>query len=236
MVRSALRWSSRAGLVFALFALTGGCRPVPRMCTESVVCGTDRICVGGRCEPRTQTDIAPTIMATRRLVIPADEFAVVQRGGGDPLSPVAVLGRDGSPTVVFMRFSVRLPPTTKLVEAHLLVRKVESALTSETPVVLRTARVLDAWDPRSVEWGAQPRVESVRTPRVPVLHGGGSWVRLDVRNIVRAWRSHDHHQQGIALVADTSTPEGVTLAFAPFHTRDPIVDQLSDVHLELYVR
>jgi hypothetical protein len=58
----------------------------------------------------------------------------------------------------------------------------------------------------------QPRVEEVRSPSTTVLPTGQTLVRIDVRDLVQHWRVHAPRDQGIAIVADTTSPTG--LAFA----------------------
>lgn len=231
----------------ATVALVAACVPPPRMCVSEVECGTQAACVAGRCVARGAT---PAIDSARRLLFSPVDVGWTRRGGGDGPengSPaMATLGR-GDDGVLFLRFSLPLPRETSVLEAYLLLDRVPGPTTDPAPIALHTARVVGAWDSRSLTWGSQPPVEEIGAPVTRVGGGFGATVRLEVRDLLQRWRKREHDDFGLAVVADGRSATGITFALAPYDvpadSRDPVLgaaagprSQLQGPRLEAYVR
>jgi hypothetical protein len=156
---------------------------------------------------------------TRRIVAAPVDYAFLRRG--DPpshgaLPPIFTLGRarDGD-AILFLRFSVPLPPDATVVEAYLLLTRSDELDVDPTPISLHATKIIDPWSGGSISWASQPRLEEVRAPSTAVNPASPSLVRLDVRDLVLHWRSHEKNDQGIAVVAENSTAAGTTFAMFP---------------------
>jgi hypothetical protein len=175
-------------------------------------------------------------------------LAASGRGDGD-LPAIAAFGR-GDGALAFLRFAVALPRDAGVVEAYLLLDRVMAVDSDPEPVTLHVARVVDAWDARSLSWAVQPRIEEVGSPVTRVLPASGPVVRLDVRAIVERWRRAGHASSdfGVAVVAGPPGPDaarGMAFALAPrAATGDPRAQHAIDEgalgtlapRLELYLR
>jgi hypothetical protein len=158
------------------------------------------------------------------LVDPID-VGYVQRGddSGARTTAVARLGRAGQPGVVFLRFAAPLAPEVRVLEAYLLLERAPDVDVDPAVVPLHAARVVGAWDARSLSWARQPHIEEVGAAITRVGPGGGAFVRLDVRDLVQRWRARARDELGVAVVADGESSTGVALALAPLeraHDRD----------------
>jgi len=188
----------------AAVALLGACSRPLRMCTVAADCGALSSCVAGRCVTH---GAVPAIATARRVLYDPVAIGYVRRGGPSGAPAIATLGRDRARdgALVFLRFSVPLPPEAAVVEAYVLIDPVAAVDADPVPVALHLARVLDAWDARSLSWAAQPRIEEVGSPvtRVfPAVATRGGVVRLDARGLVDAWRQRRRSSDlGIAIVA-----------------------------------
>ncbi len=180
-------------------AAIGGCAPSPWMCTRGGgVCAATSSCVAGRCVAH---DAAVAISTARRVLYDPVAVGYVRRGGEASVPAMVALGR-GDGALAFLRFSVSLPPEAGVVEAYLLLDRVTAVDPDPQPIALHAARVLDAWDPQSLSWAVQPRVEEVGAPVTRVLPASGAIVRLDVREIVERWRRRRGTDFGLAVVSE----------------------------------
>jgi hypothetical protein len=102
-----------------------------------------------------------------------------------------------------------------VVEAYLLLQRSDAVDADPAPVSLHAARIVTPWDSRSVSWATQPALEDVRLPSTRVDPAGRTVVRLDVRALVARWALHDRRDQGIAVVAESASPTGISFAFLP---------------------
>ena len=117
--------------------------------------------------------------------------------------------------MLLLRFALDLPPGITVVEAHLVLDRAPAVGDADpAPVVLHAARILDPWDARSIAWGRPPRLDEARFPATDASTTRAGTVRIDVRTLVRRWRLHAHDDQGIAILADGSTPTGMAFAVA----------------------
>jgi hypothetical protein len=232
--------------------LAAACVPPPRMCVAEAECGAQAACVAGRCVARGAT---PAIDSARRLLFSPVDVGWAHRGGGDGNgngnategSPaVATLGR-GDGAMLLLRFAIPLPRETNVLEAYLLLDRVPDATVDPAPIALHTARIVGAWDSRSLTWGAQPPIQEVGAPVTRVAGASGSTVRLEVREMLQRWRKREHDDFGLAVVADGRSTTGVTFALVPYDVpadrRDPVLataagarSELEGPRLEAYVR
>lgn len=230
----------------AAVSLVSACVPPPRMCVSEAECGTQAACVAGRCVAKGAT---PAIDSARRLLFSPVDVGWTHRGGSggaEGTPAMATLGR-GDGAVLFLRFAVPLPPETTVLEAYLLLDRFPDATSDPAPLALHTARVVSAWDSRSLTWGSQPAIDEVGAPVTRIAGVAGATVRLEVREILQRWRKRDRDDFGMAVVTDGRSATGVTFALAPCDVpadrRDPVLataaaprSQLEGPRLEAYVR
>ena len=228
MARNASNLAAGALLVLA------GCAPRPTMCVAPNECGAQSTCVAGRCQRRDGT---PAIQTTRRLVLEPVAMAYLRRGDGPrggALPPAFILGRekDGEARL-FLRFTAPMPRETTVVEAYLLLERALDLDADPAPIRLHAARVIDPWDPRSLSWALQPRIEETRSPSTTVTTSGRTRIRIDVKNLVARWGYHDPMDHGIVILADTLTPTGMAFAFAPMGMERPGGGLLAESKLDV---
>ena len=206
--------------------LTAACVTRPRMCTAPTECPAAGVCVAGRCQS-AEAGLTPTIAElgdagplSRRIVVSPVDVAWLTRGDG-PRGPSAMpavftLGRarDGG-AVLLTRFAVPLTKETQIIEAYLLLARSEAVDADPVPISLHAARVVDTWDSRSLSWSTQPRTQEVGGASTRVDGASRVLVRLDVRALVSRWALHDPLDQGIAVVAESSSTTGIPFAFQP---------------------
>ncbi|HEX3343242.1 MAG TPA: DNRLRE domain-containing protein, partial [Polyangiaceae bacterium] len=205
----------RAAFVAAAFAVAvvlPSCVPPPRMCAQESDCGAQASCVAGRCVAHGAT---PAIDGARRLLYAPVDVGYVERGDGGRDAALATLGRAGEPSLVFLRFSVPLPPEASVLEAYVLLERATSVDADPVPIVLHAARVVTPWDGRTLSWATQPRVEELGAPITRVSPGGGPIVRLDVRDLVQRWRRRGRDELGLAVVTEGESVTGVAFALSP---------------------
>jgi hypothetical protein len=209
--------SMRAAILLVTFAASvlSGCVTPARMCSLPSECGAQAACVAGRCQ---RTTGMPAIQQTRRLVVDPVAVAYLRsidspREGALPTS--FTLGRDADGEArLYLRFDVPIAKEATVVEAYLLLERADVADADPGPIALHAARVVDPWDPRTISWARQPRIEETRSPVTTVTSSGRVRVRVDVRDLVLRWRSHDRKDQGLVVVADAKTGTGIAFSFA----------------------
>jgi hypothetical protein len=216
---------------------SAACARRPAMCSRT--CGppgrddASYACVSGEC---LRAGAVPAVGAldrfgmyqARRLVL--EPIAIARLAPGDrrgELAPVATLGRTrDAGSMLLLRFALDLPPGTSVLEAHVVLDRAPSTDTDTAPVALRAARIVDPWDARSIAWGRAPRLDDAHLP-VTTIDDPRAAVRLDVGPLVRRWRRHEPDDQGIAIVADRTSPTGIALATAdeapPVEDRIPVL-------------
>lgn len=201
-------------LAVAMFL--SGCVARARMCAAPAECGAQASCVAGRCQ---RTGGTPAIQTARRMVLEPVAVAYVRRGQAvrsGALPPSFTLGRDADGEArLYLRFEAPIPRETAVIEAYLLLERTDDLDADPSPITLHAARVIDTWDPRSIAWARQPRLEETRSPSTTITSAGRSRVRLDVKDLVVHWKAHDKSDQGLVILADTSSPTGVAFTFAP---------------------
>lgn len=214
-----------AWLVFALAAIAAplACVERDRLCMSTIECGTASACVAGRCQAILKDDagrpIPPEIESpeVRRVVAsPTDVAYVSASGGSSPsaLPPVLVLGRAGDDAALLLRFAVPIDEHESVVEAYVLLDRADVVESDPYPIALHAARIVDAWDGRSISWARQPRWEETGSPAAVVTGGGRPLVRIDVRDLVSHWKERDPRDQGIAILANVTSKTGMAFAAA----------------------
>lgn len=193
------------------------------MCAHEGDCGAQASCIAGRCVVHGATAAIDT---SRRLLVDPVDVGWVQRGGGPTRPSVATLGRAGDPGVAFLRFSLPLPPEVKIIEAYVLLERAVDYDADPVSIPLHAARVVTAWDSRSLSWAHQPAVEETGAPVTWVTPSAGSLVRVDVRDIVQRWRRRDGDELGLALLAEGQSVTGVAFALGPIDVESARVDPL----------
>jgi hypothetical protein len=227
-------------LLVALVALAS-CVPPPRMCSQESDCGGQASCVAGRCVAHGAT---PAIDSARRLLVAPVDIGYAARNEGPPRGgAIGMLGRASDPGVLFLRFTLAVPPEASVLEAYVVLERVASVDTDASPIALHASRVVSAWDGASLSWATQPRVEEVGSPVTRVAAAGGPFVRLDVRDIVQRWRRRGRDDQGVAIVTDLESASGMAFALGPTDVsrdrEDPVLGArrpLGGPRLEVYVK
>lgn len=167
--------------------------------------------------PASTATTKPPEPRLERILVRADRIAFIEPEGSDPHGAVpglVVLGRRGIGARVFFHFEVTLPKQGTLKSAAIVLTRSSDLDMAPAPVELHAARIVDPWDARLVSWPEQPRLVDARTPHVLVRRDGAKTVRVDVKNIVEGWPLEDPSDQGIALVADSSTLTGAAFSYA----------------------
>jgi hypothetical protein len=198
--------------MLALPVLAGmSCVPPPRMCSRESDCGSQAVCVAGRCVAHGAT---PAIDTGRRLLFAPVDLGYVRRDDSSREMRLATLGCTRKPAIVFLRFSVPLAPEVLVLEAYVLLERATSVDADPVVIPLHVARVVTPWDGRSLSWATQPRFEEVGAPvtQVPPVPGA---VRLDVRDIVQRWRKRERDDLGLAVLAEGESATGVAFALTP---------------------
>lgn len=203
--------------------LATACVQRDRLCISMIECGTASACVAGRCQAIVKDDAGRTIPPeiaspeVRRVVaMPTDMAYVTTRGDGSPaaLPPVLVLGRSGDGAALLLRFAVPIAERESVVEAYLLLDRAEVVESDPYPISLHAARILDAWDGRSISYARAPRWEETGSPASIVTGSGRPLVRIDVRDLVAHWKERDPRDQGLVVVADVTSRTGMAFAAA----------------------
>lgn len=211
----------------ALGAASGAaCVTRDRTCVSASECGGAFACVAGRCQSQEKDKdgnvLRPAIAATsvRRVVARPTDIAYVRAGDApSAVPPVVVLGRDDAR--LLLRFQQPIAEEETVVEAYLLLDRVDAMDVDPSPVSLHVERIVDPWDARSITWAHQPRIEDLRSPATIVTGSGRPLVRLDVKALVSRWKRHDPTDQGLAVVVGTRNATGMAFASAPLHAPEP---------------
>jgi hypothetical protein len=197
------------------------------MCASEGDCGAQASCVAGRCVAHGGV---PAIATARRLLYAPVDVAYMRRGHDreDAAPALVMLGRDDG-ALTLLRFSVPLAPEAKVLEAYLVLDRPSGVEIDPAPISLHAARVLDAWDSRSISWARQPRLEEVGAPVTEASPASGPLVRIDVRALVESWRRRMGGDEGLAVVAAGKSATGMAFALASWgESHGPM--------LELYVK
>jgi hypothetical protein len=240
-----MTWTSRLpALLAAAGAAAAACAPAPRMCGSEADCGAQASCVAGRCVAH---GARPAIDTARRLLFVPVDVAYLRRTapGGD--ATIATLGRAGDEhATVLLRFAAKLPPEATVLEAYVVLERAGAVDADPAPVALHAARVVEAWEGRSVSWATQPRIVEVGAPVTRAMPSAGALVRLDVRSLVERWRTHEHGDFGVAVVSEGASPTGIAFVVRPTTSArapaDPVLAaagpraQAAGPRLELYVK
>jgi hypothetical protein len=224
----------------AFLFLSLSCAPRPQLCSATPECRQGLDCVAGACEP------SPSPLAgSRRLVLPPADIAVLQRGepsAAGALPTLLTLGRtsDG-PAELLLRFDLHLDRSATILRASVMLDRTDAVLPDPAPVALHANRVIGRWNERSVSWATAPPVQDVRSPRTIVWSPGPRQIRVDVTDLARRWLAHDVADQGVAIVAENTSPTGVTFALGPtsLPSAEPHAVGVTDEappRLEVYVR
>ncbi len=203
-----------AGIAIA----ASGCATRARMCGAPNECGLGQGCVAGRCMPDGGV---PAIQNAKRILVTPVDVAFVRRGdapNGGALPPVVALGRAAdAEALLLLRFNVAIPKDATVLEAYVMLERTAAVDSDPTPITLHAARIVDPWDGRSISWALQPRIEETRSPSTTVDPAARALVRLDVRDLVNHWRRHEKSDQGIAVLADTTSATGMAFALTVSH-------------------
>jgi len=222
----------------SLVAPLSACAARPQLCRDAVECRAGLECVAGMCQG------APSPLAgSRRIVVLPKDVAVVEPGApaGGSLPSILTLGRATGRQKLLLRFDLTLDKSATILRASVLLDRSDAVVSDPAPVSVHAERVFGRWDPCRVTWWTAPPIEDVRSPRTIVEPAGPARVRVDVTDIARRWLAHERADQGVAIVAENTTPTGVAFALGstPVPSSDarpsPEPDR-APPRLELYVR
>lgn len=217
--------------VLLLVAIFASCATRDRLCVVANECGPQAICVAGRCQIQKGT---PAILETtdggaaavRRAVFPPTDIAFLEPKGDAPkgaVPSVVVLGKEEA-SKLLLRFDARIPETSKIVEAYLVLPRADGVDVDPTPISIHVLRIVDPWDSRSIQWALQPRTVDVGSPATVVTSSGRPAIRVDVRELVSRWPRREKDDQGLAVIASNTSATGMAFATG------------SDVALEVYLK
>jgi hypothetical protein len=195
----------------ALALVLTACAPRRQLCAGLSACPSTSDCVAGQCLAKTS---GSPYVGTRRIILPPSDVALL-----DPDTPpgrlpaVFTMGRAGArSTRLLLRFDLKLGPGTTLVRASLLLDRSDATMAGAAPVALHGERVIGKWNPRTVSSSTAPPVEDIRLPRTRVDSRGPALVRIDVTDLARRWLEHNPADRGLVLVAENTSPTGVSFA------------------------
>src|SRR5580658_6549276 len=210
----------RVASLLAPLLVTLACAPRKELCAGPADCRASD-CVAGKCLAKDATSI---YVGTRRMVLPASDLAVLERGAhseGGALPAIFTLGAPSDRTELLLRFDFRLDRGASIVRASVLLDRSNAVMSDPLPVAIHADRVIGRWNPRTVSWSTAPPVEDVRPPRTVIASTTPSLVRVDVTDLVRLWLAHDPRDQGLSIVAETETATGVTFTLGGTSLPDP---------------
>ena len=198
--------------VFLGFSGATGCVPRARMCHEASDCVSQTVCVAGRCHS-VKANVRAAIEASQRLVFRPVDIGYVSPEEGTPegsLPSVAPFGSGGEK--LFLRFDVALPAGLTIVEAYVVLHQASSSRDDSGQVALHAARIVGSWSGHTVSWRRQPRLFETKAPSTTRSGRDGPLVRIDVTELVERWTRRDALEQGIAVLAESSSKRGITVA------------------------
>ncbi len=187
----------------------------PRLCASMTECGAIESCIAGRCQPNKGTPAIAAPQVRRVVHSPLDLAYVTAReraGSPSDVPAIVMLGRSGDGAALLLRFSAPIAPDEDVIEAYVLLDRADSVQTDPQPVSLHAARIIDAWDGRSISWEKQPRWEETGSPGTIVSGAGRPLTRIDVKDLVTRWKMRDPRDQGIIIVADDTSTTGMAFA------------------------
>jgi hypothetical protein len=187
----------------------------------------------------------PDLARSQRLVLDPVDVAFIERRGDllpGSVTPVVTLGRRGEgEAALLLRFDV--PAGLEVVRAWLVLDRAEGAGLEDDGASLHVERIAGPWDASSVTFVDGPPLADLGAPRLSVRGTATRRLRLDVTALLQSWRRRGDPCEGLAVLADRSTPTGVRLQALPRlsvslpgdPTRAP-PGEGSGPRLELYVK
>ncbi|MET0595760.1 MAG: DNRLRE domain-containing protein [Polyangiaceae bacterium] len=210
-------------LLLATVAIAAlGCtnRPVPCVGPES--CNRGSTCAAGRCF-KAGAELVP--LDSQRIVVAADEVAVVARGNGDKALPGEIpLGGGPHPSaVVLLRFPTPWGKKVRVARAFVTLEPAPGAVAESQPVLVSIARVLEPWSAQDASWGRLPRTSAVEGAAYSSI-GPAKPLRIDVTAIVQRWALARSADQGLAITASSDAPFGASYATGAAGSTGPRLD------------
>ncbi len=147
-----------------------------------------------------------------RLLLGATEVAVVESGEARPgaLPTAVIFGRAGDgDKAILLRFAV--PRDVDILAAYLLVDRADLGGSDGAGVGLHAERIVGSWSGWST-WATGPALVDDHGASIALLRGGPVRVRVDASFLSRL--PVGEALEGVALVADTKTREGVAITVA----------------------
>jgi hypothetical protein len=240
----------KAPFVLAVAALvsTGvlACATRPQLCGGPAACAKNAACVAGQC---LRDGATPALSLSKRIVLAPEAAAALEPGessAGGALPALFTLGRASDRgAMLLLLFDLRSEKITSVLRASVLIDRSDAAFSDPVPISLHADAILARWDGRRVRSGTAPPLEDVRAPRTVVSPSGTRVTRVDVTGMAQRWLAGDSALHGVAIVAENTSPTGVTFAMggAPLPDRGAlgVVSPSHEVttqapRLELYVQ
>ncbi len=168
------------------------------------------ICVAGGCI-KAGTELVP--LDAQRIVVPAQEIAVVARGHARTGLPgeISFGGRTRASNVVLLRFPTPWGKRVRVARAFLALEPAAGTIAETRPVLVSVARVLEPWSASEASWERLPRLSAFEGGAYTGI-GPAQALRIDVTAIVQRWALGRTNDQGLALTASPEAPLGPSYA------------------------
>ena len=199
---------------FVLTALAWACSAALQLpsgatvCSERRPCPSGQSCVMGRCRKKATMPVSTD--APRSTFEPADLAWISADGvrGPDEVGETFVLGkRSDRDAMLLMRFAIALPDDARLQRAVISLDPMPQCVRRPGRIEIEVAHVLSPWRSSQLTAGNQPKLglpmrlaETSATPAKPL--------RIDVTEIVQAWKEHRKRYHGVALSASGESDSG----------------------------
>jgi hypothetical protein len=160
---------------------------------------------------KSGTELVP--LDAQRIVVPAQELAVVARGNGDAALPgeIPLGGTTRASAVVLLRFPTPWGKRVRIARAFLTLEPAPGAIAEPHPVLVSVARVLEPWSAPEASWQRLPRLSGFEANAYTGI-GPAKALRIDVTAIVQRWALGRSNDQGLALTASSDAPVGSSYA------------------------
>jgi hypothetical protein len=195
----------------AIVASCAGEMAGPRVCSERSPCHDGHTCVLGRC--RVDGTMPVSLKASRMVFEPEDVgfFAGNEGTAKAALGSTIALGKRDRQELLLLRFALSLPEDARLQRALLVLEPFADCVRRPGRVQIELAQVLSPWQSFEVEHNKLPKLSvPMRAPNTSATPPRP--LRIDVTEIVRAWREEPGRYHGLALLAAGESDTGACYA------------------------
>jgi hypothetical protein len=195
------------GLPAAILGSCGGKLPGPRICSERAPCGAGKTCVLGRCRVE---GTSPVSARAPRLSFEPEDIGLMAGDKALPraeLGPAIALGQRDASALLLMRFAVKIPASSRLERALVVLEPLPDCTRRPGRVVIEVAHVLAPWSSADLRHHRVPKM-TVPMHAATVSATPARALRLDVTELVREWRAEPERYHGLALLASGDSDTG----------------------------